>query len=276
MKHKNILTPSTAVSHEGERHRDGSYADTSNLTDSNTHGSTYGSEHSRSTPATHHDDNMKHKSILTPSTAVSHEGERHRDGTHADTSNLTDKFAPAVGTGVGATAVGGAAASHFATTTPMTGSEYSSGHRIDEGQQTSLGGHAYPSSTAANVHPNFGSELPTREPHHYYDHNASSTSDYSKDGNSSFRRSGYGKADGSSSSSYNPMSANYGSSAAIGSTDGYESRQAAAQGLTYSSDPTTGLEGTTAHKSSGIGGMLHRDHPTKLHKDPKDGYSTGQ
>lgn len=201
---------------------------------------------SHSKPAEHHDDKMKHKNILTPSTAVSHEGQHHRDGTYADTSKLTNKYEHPSG---------------------VAGGDFpSSGHRIDEGEPTALGGHAYPSSTTANVHPNFGAELPTREPHHYYDNSTTGTSDYSKDGNSSFRRSGYA-GDGSSSSSYNPMSANYGSSAAIGSTDGYESRQAAAQGLTYSEDPTTGLEGTTAHKS-----MLHREHPTKLHKEPKNGY----
>lgn len=174
---------------------------------------------SQSYAAPHHDDHMKHKSILTPSTAVSHEGERHSAGGYADTSKLTD------------------------------GRDYGSSNTG--------------SSAAGGA---FGAELPAREPHHYYDHNNNtSSSSGQQGGNSSFRRSGYSKRDPSDSSSYDPAAANYGSSSAIGTTDGYESRGAAAQGLTFSEDPTTGLEGTTAHHGRNV-----------LHKEPKEGYLDSQ
>jgi hypothetical protein len=173
------------------------------------------------------------------------------------------------------------------------------------------------SSTGSNV---FGSNYRTDGPHHYgesaYTHNnqkssslnpfanttgqqttsqqSSSLNPFSKDGSSSKRRAGYGNSSRSAADSeaYDPSNPNYGSSSAIGTTDGYAQR-----GSQLDSDPTSGLAGTSVgtgnntyssgpsyadqsadnlqssgHKSGGLSGLLHRDHPNKLHKEPQGGY----
>jgi len=127
---------------------------------------------------------------------------------------------------------------------------------------------------------------------------SSSLNPFSNNGSSSKRRAGYGNSSRSAADSeaYDPSNPNYGSASAIGSTDGYAQR-----GSQLDSDPTTGLSGTSAgtgnntyssgpsyadssadnlqssgHKSGGISGLLHRDHPNKLHKEPQGGYQGQQ
>jgi len=124
---------------------------------------------------------------------------------------------------------------------------------------------------------------------------SSSLNPFSKDGSSSKRRAGYGNSSRSAADSeaYDPSNPNYGSASAIGTTDGYAQR-----GSQLDSDPTTGLSGTSAgtgnntyssyadssadnlqssgHKSGGLSGLLHRDHPNKLHKEPQGGYQGQQ
>lgn len=128
----------------------------------------------------------------------------------------------------------------------------------------------------------FGSKLPNRDPHHYGE-NAHNQQPVAEGGNSSKRRTGYGSStpstakasrDASDSEAYDPRNPNYGSTAAIGQTDGYGSR-----------DPTTGIEGTSVgtgnnqyssntsgKERSGMDKLLHREHPNKLHKEPPQGY----
>jgi len=178
------------------------------------------------------------------------------------------------------------------------------------------------SSTGSST---FGSNYRTDGPHHYgessYTHNnqkssslnpfassgsqqqttsqqSSSLNPFSNNGSSSKRRAGYGNStrNPADSEAYDPSNPNYGSSSAIGSTDGYAQR-----GSQLDSDPTTGLAGTSVgtgnntyssgpsyadqsadglqssgHKSGGLSGLLHRDHPNKLHKEPQGGYQGQQ
>lgn len=143
----------------------------------------------------------------------------------------------------------------------------------------------------------FGRNLSKRDPHLYDDNTTSSSgsklSNFIHGGNSSKRRSGYTtRGPAEESSSYDPASENYGSSSGMGA--GLVDRSRA------DDDMTTGLEGTTAHpgattssgvtggpsyadegaddlqateyQRSGLSKMLHRENPTKLHKEPKGGY----
>lgn len=143
----------------------------------------------------------------------------------------------------------------------------------------------------------FGRNLSQRDPHLYDDNtNTSSTSKLSNlvhGGNSSKRREGYGSStrNAADSESYDPTSANYGSASQLGGGSGLVDRSRATD------DMTTGIEGTTAHgRSSGVTGgpsyadegadnlqasehqrsgmskLLHRENPTKLHKEPVGGY----
>jgi hypothetical protein len=146
-------------------------------------------------------------------------------------------------------------------------------------------------STGTHV---FGSKLRNDGPHHYGE-NASSQQQIAEGGNSSKRRTGYGSSstfltststskplrDASDSEAYDPRNPNYGSSSAVGQTDGYGQRSDPTTGIegtsvgtgnnTYSSN-TSGLDRTASGKErSGVSKLLHREHPNKLHKEPPQG-----